>query len=268
MRWQAPWRARAVRSEQDAPSPENEAFPAVARASGSARGANRTTASGRKREGSGFREVVSRNHRGTAGSSRLCSALMPPELHGSIASRARALRAGLAPTSDLIAATTSARRLFDDAGDAVRVRWLNLELGGYEPAISTIGPLHRVLGVPPHDRLAAHVAAYRTQRGSRPGGPHLVHFFVEGLAELIVTRDRASSASGTQIELSFGPAAGSPDRAGDQRHGHRLRGRTRDPETSAGRVLDSIHALGDLCGTLSRPEGILPGIGAGWTSLS
>jgi hypothetical protein len=136
---------------------------------------------------------------------------MTPELHGSIASRARALRAGLAPTSDFIAVATEARRLFEDAGDAVRVRWLNLELGGYEPAMSTIGPLHRVLGVPPHDRLAAHVAAYRTQRGSREGGSDLAHFFVEGLAELIVTRDRASRASGAQIELSFGAAAGSPD---------------------------------------------------------
>jgi len=72
---------------------------------------------------------------------------MTPELHGSIATRARALRAGLAPSSDLIAAATGARRLFEEAGDAVRVRWLNLELGGYEPVMSTIGPLHRVLVV-------------------------------------------------------------------------------------------------------------------------
>ncbi|MEO5726296.1 MAG: hypothetical protein ABI134_04265 [Byssovorax sp.] len=136
---------------------------------------------------------------------------MTPELHGSIAIRARALRAGLAPSSDLIAAATGAHRLFEEAGDAVRVRWLNLELGGYEPVMSTVGPLHRVLGVPPDDRLAAHVAAYRTQRGARQGGPDLVHFFVEGLAELVATRDRASSASGKQIELSFGPAPGSRD---------------------------------------------------------
>jgi hypothetical protein len=134
---------------------------------------------------------------------------MTPALRGSIVTGARALRAGLAPSADPIATATAARRLFEDAGDALRVRWLNLELGGYEPAMSTIGPVHRVLGVPPHDRLAAHVAAYRTQQGARDGGPDLAHFFVEGLAELAAARDRASSASGTQIELSFGPAPGS-----------------------------------------------------------
>ena len=130
---------------------------------------------------------------------------MTPEMAHSVATRARTLRAGLAPSADPVAAATAARHLFEDAGDEVRVRWLNLELQGYEPAMSAIGPLPRVLRVSPHDRLAAHVAAYRTQRAMRHRPSELVHFFVEALPELVAARQQASSASGTELELSFGP---------------------------------------------------------------
>jgi hypothetical protein len=134
---------------------------------------------------------------------------MVPEMAHSVATRARALRAGLAPSADPVAAAIAARRLFEDAGDGVRVRWLNLELQGYEPALAAIGPLPRVLCVPPHDRLAAHVAAYRMQRALRHGPPYLVHFFVEALPALVAARQQASSATGNELELSFGPDPGS-----------------------------------------------------------
>ncbi|WP_437675752.1 hypothetical protein [Sorangium sp. So ce131] len=136
---------------------------------------------------------------------------MTPETAYSVATRARALRAGLAPSMDPVAAATAARRLFEDAGDDVRVRWLSLELHGYGPAMSAIGPLPKVLCVAPHDRLAAHVAAYRTQRATRPGSPDLVHFFVEALPELVAARQQASSVAGAELELSFGPDPGSSE---------------------------------------------------------
>jgi hypothetical protein len=134
---------------------------------------------------------------------------MTPEQAHSVTTRARALRASLTPSTDPIAAAALARRLFEEAEDDVRVRWLDLELRGYEPALSAIGPLPRVLCVPPHDRLAAHVAAYRTQRAERHGPPDLVHFFVEALPELVAARQRARSAAGPELELAFGPDPGS-----------------------------------------------------------
>lgn len=136
---------------------------------------------------------------------------MTPEMAHSVAARARALRTSLAPSADPVAAAIAARRLFEDAGDEVRVRWLNLELHGYEPAMTAVGPLTQVLRVPPHDRLAAHVAAYRTQRATRHGSPELVHFFVEALPELVAAREQASAAVGTELELSFGPDPGSSE---------------------------------------------------------
>jgi hypothetical protein len=74
--------------------------------------------------------------------------LMTPELAQVVATRARALRGRLTPGTDPPSVAIEARRLFEDASDAVRVRWLNLELAGYETATRAIGPLPRVLGGP------------------------------------------------------------------------------------------------------------------------
>ncbi len=137
---------------------------------------------------------------------------MTPELRRNVASRAAALRARLNAAAmtggvDAVQVATEARRLFEDAADETRVRWLNLEIGGYG-GLSDTRPLHDVLRVPPNDRLVAHVGAYRTQRGAEvspnPGRRPFAHFFVEGLAELVTARDRVRGPGGA-LELDFSP---------------------------------------------------------------
>lgn len=110
-----------------------------------------------------------------------------------------------------------------EVSDDVHVRWLNLEISGYRDLIDT-QPLHRILQVQPDDRLAVHVAAYRTQKGfakSDAGPREFRHFFVEPLAELVSTRDRVRQSTGTfDLELQFGPqvvAADYPSSATFQR---------------------------------------------------
>ncbi|MFI5296753.1 MAG: hypothetical protein ACHREM_01535 [Polyangiales bacterium] len=120
------------------------------------------------------------------------------------AMQARSLRARLTPTADPIVVAQEARRIFTNAADDVRTRWMNLELGGYSEARNEIGPLHQVLRVPVHDRLAVHVAAYRTQRGHRLGRQELVHFFVEPLSKLVDAREQLVAEKKPTIEITFG----------------------------------------------------------------
>jgi hypothetical protein len=144
---------------------------------------------------------------------------MTPELRRNVIERANALRGrlnaavgagGLQP----VAAAQEAHRLFQDAADEARVRWLYLEIGGYG-TLADATPLHEVLRVSADDRLVAHVAAYRTQRGAElapnPNRSPFAHFFVESLKDLAETRDRVrSSGTSSALELEFGPHAVRP----------------------------------------------------------
>lgn len=144
-----------------------------------------------------------------------------PELRQNVASRAQALRARLnaAATTggiDPDQAALEARRLFEDVADDTRVRWLNLELGGYGALVDT-RPLHDVLGVPAGDRLVAHVTAYRTHRGAEllpdPQRRPFQHFFVESLRELaghrlVVVARFGVPRPGEEVELDFRPRTG------------------------------------------------------------
>lgn len=123
---------------------------------------------------------------------------MTPELRQSIARRARELQMRMRPTElDAVLLAKEARRLFEDAADELRSRWLNLELGGYMEHFDA-RPLSEVLHVLPGDpvgsRLMAHIAAYRTQRGYdvTPGHPRqeFRHFFVEPLPDLAATAEK------------------------------------------------------------------------------
>jgi hypothetical protein len=110
---------------------------------------------------------------------------------------------------DPITAATEAARLFTDAQDAVRSQWLTLELHGYGERVDST-PLHIILGVAAGDRLAAHVAAYRTQRGRSNAG-EFRHFFVEPLHELVGASARVATSGGTSdLELEFAPSTGAP----------------------------------------------------------
>jgi hypothetical protein len=144
------------------------------------------------------------------------TAMTTDELRQSIALRVKALRDRLnEPQADPVEAAVEARRLFGDAVDETRVRWLELEQGGYRDLLA-VRPLHEVLGVPAGDRLAAHVGAYRTQRGFDTSPGHglreFSHFFVEPLPELLSARDRVRRSAATSgLELSFGAHASMPD---------------------------------------------------------
>lgn len=131
------------------------------------------------------------------------------ELRRLVASQAEALRARLnKPDIDPVGAAHDARQLFAEVGDDAHVRWLNLEIAGYRDLVA-VQPLHMVLQVPQSDRLAVHVAAYRTQAGivTSKGVPNAFrHFFVESLTDLVATRDRVRQSTGaSDLELQFGP---------------------------------------------------------------
>jgi hypothetical protein len=134
---------------------------------------------------------------------------MTPELRQLIGRRARDLQVQLNHAGiDPVGVADEARQLFEEAADGVRFRWLTLELSGYVDHVAA-RPLHDVLGVPSGDRLAAHVAAYRSQRGiiatpGRPGG-EFRHFFVESLGDLIAARERVAGSSAETLLLDFGP---------------------------------------------------------------
>ncbi len=136
---------------------------------------------------------------------------MTPELRRLVGEQARSLQLRLGHGRvDPITAATEACRVFTDAADAVRARWLGLELNGYGDQVDS-RPLHVVLGVTVGDRLAAHVVAYRTQRGFAADGREFRHFFVEPLSDLIVTSARVATSGGTSaLELEFAPAPGAP----------------------------------------------------------
>lgn len=133
---------------------------------------------------------------------------MTPELRQHLSQSACSLQLRLNHGRvDPVTAATEALRLFSDAQDATRVRWLSLELNGYGDGVDSM-PLNVVLGVPVGDRLAAHVAAYRTQRG-RVQHADFKHFFVEPLDELVRTSARVASLGSTQeLELEFAPSIG------------------------------------------------------------
>ena len=135
---------------------------------------------------------------------------MTPDLHRLGSREARSLQLRLNHGRvDPITAATEAVRLFTDAQDAVRVGWLNLELNGYGDRVDSV-PLHVVLGVVAGDRLAAHVAAYRTQRGRSHDGEFL-HFFVEPLRELVGASARvATLGDASDLELDFAPSTRTP----------------------------------------------------------
>jgi hypothetical protein len=132
------------------------------------------------------------------------------ELRQLLRERARSLQVRLNHGRvDPVTAATQASRLFTDTADAARTRWLDLELHEYGDLADSM-PLHAVLGVPSNDRLAAHVAAYRTQRGIITGaGDHsgeFRHFFVESLPALVAASVSVASSGGTSsVELDFGP---------------------------------------------------------------
>ena len=137
---------------------------------------------------------------------------MPPEQRN-VAARAASLRSQLNAAAssgggvDAVAAAHDARTIFEDAGDTVRARWLALELDGY--GASQARPVHEALGVSPNERLVAHVTGYRMQRGEelspRPGSGRFAHFFVEGLPDLVVARDRTRRLSASRVEVQLRP---------------------------------------------------------------
>lgn len=142
---------------------------------------------------------------------------MTPELRQSIAKRARELQGRIRPGGrDAVLLATDARRLFDEAFDELRAHWITLELSGYGGDVAA-RPLRDVLGAVPGnlvaDRLVAHIAAYRTQRGHdvTPGHARAEarHFFVEPLADLTVTAEKLSPPPPTVV-LSFGSAQPAP----------------------------------------------------------
>jgi hypothetical protein len=115
---------------------------------------------------------------------------------------------------DPVTAATEASRIFFDSGDTVRSRWLGFELNGYGHSVD-VAPLHEVLSVPHHARLAVQVTAYRTQRGRVATLDGQVvefrHFFVEPLRDLLSTRAHVAQAGGGPVELQFAVSPAAPD---------------------------------------------------------
>lgn len=137
---------------------------------------------------------------------------MTPELRQAIAKRARDIQERFNGVNiDPVAVAMEAKRVFEDVTDAARCRWLTLELNGYAGQVDA-HPLHEVLHVPAGSRLAAHVTAYRTQRGvDNVTRTELRHFFVESLAELAAVRAQVAASSGPPtLVLDFGPQVGGP----------------------------------------------------------
>jgi len=134
---------------------------------------------------------------------------MTSELRHSVASRARAFQDRLKQFSvGTSVAAAEALRLFEDAEDDVRCRWLTLELDGYPEHVDAPA-LHQVLGVTLGHPLVAHVTSYRTQRGvdATPGHRPVEfrHFFIEPLSALEAARAKAASAGRSTLLLDFGP---------------------------------------------------------------
>lgn len=110
--------------------------------------------------------------------------------------------------ADVEELAANAEILFGAAGDATRVRWLQLERGGYG-GIGKSSALHETLGLSADDRLVVHVLAYRVQRGQIVAGNELTgrsfnHFFVESLHDLVQAAGRARSGQGVPLRLDFG----------------------------------------------------------------
>jgi hypothetical protein len=141
---------------------------------------------------------------------------MTPELKQSIAARARDLQKRINERPPPLAVAEETNRIFEDAADEPRTRWLTLEITGYGE-LASAKPLHEVLRVPPGSRLPAHVSAYRTQQGWDASTSQVAprrafrHFFVESLGELTAARDKLDrSTGGGSVVLDFGPQLGDP----------------------------------------------------------
>lgn len=126
--------------------------------------------------------------------------------------RAESLRRRInAPSSSIVLLALEAGALFQDAHMDAQVRWINFEVSGYGEDTSALS-VSKALGVQPDDRLAVHVAAYRSQPGRAVSGaalpdPIFRHFFVEPLQELETARDRVRAVAG-ELLLDFGAQPG------------------------------------------------------------
>jgi hypothetical protein len=125
-----------------------------------------------------------------------------------LCARAHDLRTRLSSRRiDALGAAEVGRRIFTDAADHVRARWLSLELNGYcSPASAKL--VHLLLRVPANERLALQVAGYRAQRGltARADGAskEFRHFFIESLWDLTVARRTVRRSTTTAfVALGF-----------------------------------------------------------------
>jgi hypothetical protein len=112
-------------------------------------------------------------------------------------------------TANIEHLATDAEMLLAAGGQLPLVRWLGLELGGYQHIGSSLA-LHEALGLPAKDQLVVHVLAYRVQSGQVVEGQGWTgrpfrHFFVEPLHDLIESAQRARGAGGHPLRLDFGP---------------------------------------------------------------
>jgi len=115
------------------------------------------------------------------------------------------------PTSAVELLAAEASSVFQDAHMEAQVRWLGFEINGYGEETSALS-VAKALGVHPGDRLAVHVAAYRSQpgrvvSGAAVGDPLFRHFFVEPLEELQTARERVRALIG-ELLLDFGTQPG------------------------------------------------------------
>jgi hypothetical protein len=99
--------------------------------------------------------------------------------------------------------------LFEAAGRAAHVRWLNLELQGYGGVVGQ-APLEAILGVEEGHPLVVHVSAYRLHAGQvveagANTGRSFQHFFVESLRELLAAAQRVRTIDSGPLRLDFGP---------------------------------------------------------------
>jgi hypothetical protein len=125
---------------------------------------------------------------------------------------ARSLRRRLNDhTVDLELLAQEAAVVFQNAGMAAHVRWLDFERQGYTWSAEA-RTLHEALGLLASDRLVVHIKAYRVQRAHvvdgnlAPRGSTIAHFFVEPIAEVARTRLGVRTlARGQTVDLDFPP---------------------------------------------------------------
>ena len=136
---------------------------------------------------------------------------MNPPPPDALCMRAQELRARLNNRHiDALGAAEVGRRIFTEAGDELRSRWLSLELNGYDVGIAP-KPLHVILRAQAGDRLLRHILAYRSQSAlaHTPGAEQeFRHFFIEPLWDLVLARRAVQRSPGTRlVALGFGRPA-------------------------------------------------------------